>query len=101
MRAPLTCDASSEASQSARLATLAGGTHFEKSAEGEAVRLAGVSMVPGRMTLAVIPSSFPSNATVRISDTSAAFEAQYADRYALGSTAERAPMVITRPCLTL
>ena len=54
---------------------------------------------PGRMTFAVMPSSLPSNAAVRMSDTRAALEAQYAESPAEGSTAERAPIAIMRPCL--
>jgi len=69
--APVTSSPASPASHTIRLATEAGCTHVDVSAPGMSLRLAGVSMVPGRITLAVMPASLFSSATVRISETSA------------------------------
>jgi hypothetical protein len=41
-------------------------THFEKSASGMAVRLAGVSIVPGRRQLAVMPDPLVSSAIASV-----------------------------------
>jgi hypothetical protein len=50
-----------------RLATEAGCTHVDVSAPGISLRLAGVSMVPGRMTLAVMLASlFSSRLSPRV-----------------------------------
>ncbi len=74
---------------------------MEVSAPGMATRFAGVSMVPGRITFAVMPASLFSSATVRISDTSAAFDALYAPTPAPGASAARLPMATMRPLLAL
>src|SRR5690242_12444863 len=73
--APVTSFPASPASHTIRLATEAGRTHCDVSAPGMALRLAGVSMVPGRMTLAVMPASLFSSATVFMSEENAAFDA--------------------------
>ena len=56
----------SPASHVIRLAIEFGRTHLEKSAFGMAFRLAGVSMVPGKITFAVRPQSLFSSAAVLI-----------------------------------
>ena len=58
---------------------------------------AGVSIVPGRMTLARTSASLFSAATVLICDTMAAFDALYAPTPTPGSTAARLPMAMIRP----
>src|ERR1700722_711681 len=75
MAAPVTSFPAPPASHTIRLATDAGCTHVEVSAPDMALRLAGVSIVPGRITFAVMPACLFSSATVRISDTSAALDA--------------------------
>src|SRR5208282_943350 len=85
------------ASQVIKLATAAGLTHLETSAFGIVLRLAGVSMVPGKITFAVRPASLFSSAAVLIRDTIAAFEALYAPTPAPGSNAARLPIAINRP----
>jgi hypothetical protein len=67
--------ASSDARYKASAASFRGDTHWERSAPGSERRLAGVSMVPGRITLAVIPSLRFSSAAVFTSEIRAAFEA--------------------------
>src|SRR5271157_3438587 len=68
----------SPTNQVIKLATVEGRTHFEKSAFGMDLRFAGVSIVPGKITLAVSPASLFSRATVFIRETMAALEALYA-----------------------
>ena len=70
---------------------------MEKSEFGMNLRFAGVSMVPGRTTLAVIPAAFVSNASVRTRDTNAAFDAEYAASVGWGSTAVRLPIATIAP----
>src|ERR1700684_3909210 len=86
-RAPLTSVAAREASQTIRLAIVAGCTHCDVSAPGMAWRLPGVSMVPGRIVLAVMPASLFSSATVSMSDENAALDALYAPMVAAGASA--------------
>src|SRR5438094_6278406 len=87
----------SPASQTTKPATVAGCTHLLTSALGIDLRLAGVSIVPGRITFAVSPASLFSSATVLIRETMAAFEALYAPTPALGSSAARLPIAMIRP----
>jgi hypothetical protein len=75
MAAPVTSFPASPASHTIRLATEVGCTHCDVSAPGISLRLARVSMVPGRMIFAVMPATLFSMATVRISKTNAAFDA--------------------------
>src|SRR5438270_2201704 len=101
MAAPVTSVAESPASQTIRLATEAGCTHCETSAPGMALRLAGGSIVPARMTLAVMPASLYSRATVRISDTSAALDALLARTVGPGISVSRLSLAMMRPALSL
>src|SRR5437667_693448 len=95
--APLMALPASPASHVIKLATVAGRTHLEKSAFGIALRFVGVSIVPGKITLAVSPASLFSRATVLIRETMAALEALYAPTPAPGSSAARLPIAIMRP----
>ena len=85
------------ASHVIRLATVEGRTHFEKSAFGIDLRFPGVSIVPGKITLAVSPASLFSSAAVLIRETIAALEALYAPTPTPGSSAARLPIAIMRP----
>src|SRR5438128_12591268 len=87
----------SPASHVIKLATVAGRTHLEKSAFGIALRFVGVSIVPGKITLAVSLASLFSRATVLIRETMAALEALYAPTPAPGSSAARLSIAIVRP----
>ena len=69
---PVTCAARSSVNHRARSATSCVGTHLLGSALGIALRFPGVSIVSGKIRLAVRPASRFSNATVRTRDTSAA-----------------------------
>src|SRR5213080_3842569 len=95
MTAPVIFDAAGEAKCTSKAATCAGCTHLAGSAAGMAVRFLGVSMVPGRITFAEIPLF--SSATVRIKDTKAAFDAEYAPIDATGSAAIRLPIARMTP----
>ena len=55
-----------------------GATHFEKSALGMLFLLVSVSIVDGRMTLAVMLCSFTSSAMASVRATTAALLAPYA-----------------------
>src|SRR5438045_4788372 len=57
MAAPVTSFPASLTSHTIKLATDAGCTHCEVLAPGMALRFAGVSIVPGKMTFAVIPTA--------------------------------------------
>src|SRR5207249_12037171 len=61
---PVTCAARSSVSSSARSATATGCTHFDGSAEGIALRFAGVSIVLGQIRFYVSFASLFSSANV-------------------------------------
>src|SRR6266581_9032306 len=94
---PVTCAARSYARNSARSATAPGCTHFDGSAEGIALRFAGVYIVPGKIRFAVSPASLFSSATVRTRVASADLKVTYAPRPACGSTAVKLPIATMRP----
>src|SRR5437763_1547803 len=73
------------------------GTQFARSAAEAQPRLPGVSMVPGKTLFAVTPRSLFSSATVRIDETSAAFDALYAPAIGAGSTPCRLATAMIRP----
>src|SRR5437867_321531 len=86
----------SPASHVIKLATVAGRTQLEKSAFGIALRFVGVSIVPGKITLAVTPASLYSRALVLRRDPMAAREALYAPALAPGARAARLQIEISR-----
>src|SRR5256885_16480562 len=95
--APLISLPASLANQTMRLAIEDGWIHLEKSELGIALRLAGVSIVPGRIALARSPASLFSRAAVLISETIAALDALYAPTPGPGSSAARLPIATRRP----
>src|SRR5437763_4002081 len=95
--APLISLPASLANQTMRLAIEDGWIHLEKSELGIALRLAGVSIVPGRIALARSPASLFSRAAVLISETIAALDALYAPTAGPGSSAARLPIATRRP----
>src|SRR5690349_18608747 len=78
IKLPLSCAAFGEARKTKSCAIESGLTHWEISASGMLLRLAGVSIVVGSTPLTVTPVPAISRAMVRINVASPDFETMYA-----------------------